>query len=1722
MRNSRRTRISNHTGSTLEVSAMNASTSVVSGGWTPLQDNLLLDAVQTHAGKWLPISNCLGSHRSPAQCEARHKHLESLGVTTVDDLLRLRANGSIATDANPWKSVFNLYDNQNHTIRSPVSRTSLAMNTLNHTIAQTINSSINTINKNSSGTTSTVVKRPDKSRKSQTPVALVQTPITSSLKTPVIQSMTMNTMRTVKSRHAKQGMTPSLQPQPMRPPLKTIQASSPVAHSITTTVTTRAKSYRPHLGVATNVFPECPQKCSSIRRGSSPSCSLPTPSCSNIAAVHSSSQAKLQSAKVNTKKSRKAAKVTRIHAAASEPTLLSKMKQTRLDCPESTINHTAVPVDSISNESQFFQSLEALQSALSMPPNLSEFSFVTKPPASLTNWTNSTSDYLTSECQPLLSSEANLLDAMFNTVQNSTDNQTNDINTCTKPLTVFNDNVFTLEDLFADDSAITFHTSKVDTGDHPSQTLVSSDLDNTLKNSNIQNYNPTLSMLNQLGSDINTGSEFTNTMSTHQQPIPAQERRINSSHLDGDLFDLINWDVDVDMSLAKDQLHENTCISNPIKPSSLIQPQHDLDSLDQTLNSLIFNDHLSQTALDSVPKLANDCFMGQIYQPIVTQSQSEQPLLPVNISQEEQNNQMLHDLFGKDFWAHSEMDLSSMADPCPIPLDALTPDMMQLYRSLSGVFPDNSVASLPADSNVSTAPFYTSIGNTTNTAEKSTLKHKSLYSKPSKSLLTTTAPPIPSKNSGGLVMPGLQSHNQIKPDQRVSRSKVYPLRKVSCNTFDTISSKPPCITNHHSIHPMCGDPTTPMNVQSDDDFLASNADESDLFITRDEVEDLYKETVEMSHFSHHSVQSSDFTLDSPDWINGSNNIFSVDQIQQIQLQLAQNFQLCVQSYCIERQLKGNPSRECQFWEAQLLNHTVARENAIARYGSHTLFNFNGADKVAHVLSHSFDHLSLEATEFAENYEWAVQLKIKKEFLGSGGFKGNSKIKSVRAAVLPENVSKLLEKFDSGFDEELKPNIVRVNRSHLVGFSPEEDALLLYGLLHYGFNDWPSIRAHYLPARTYSQIKYRYKNLVHRGKTANKIKEFYLQPFRALRLAENQLVISGAQVFGPAFKYATAQLLPQCPDTLIRTGWNDLVCIGQIKYYWDAIVFNKSTINTDSMFGMARTKKRKSLALDASTSFITKRPRQFHSSSGNEPIPAPVASKLPNMDLAMPITELLPAMSQADLVALWMSATIQLSKSAGIPIHADTNPTCSNTASTSQTTTSIPQMNADTRTQLNTLLQVSLAEPTLTPAHQSTDMTQVIPFINSDAFAALTQLIQQQIGTVPLSITNPRQTISHTQSASSINSSVLNTATTRLQRPSKIASKPILQTPKRTSPTESWLNQSSDAGYLASVQSSEPDLMATAPLTPPSFITRPMAKKSHLSLVTPIERKPASSLGQTGCALNKSSTHRHGTTQATAVKTHLNSDMMNWNSDFETDFESGVNAGDTPRSFKSSVPPLITARRSSLVNSIPPGDDIKRRASTYANSPLNLFPGSETKVFSHDANVYGTTDCNIEQSTAFISFSGAYNCDTDSDDDELKVGSSGQDGCENKVRIVSDDATLCGYDTPTVHLTSSVVSKPLEMNAVNAVTTKPLARKADSRLSIYTASRQYDSATSDNEYINNGGISRTVRKTGSRLRRGRNDPMLILRSATSRRNGSKDFGDYPVLSKRGIVSSYMSS
>ena len=349
-------------------------------------------------------------------------------------------------------------------------------------------------------------------------------------------------------------------------------------------------------------------------------------------------------------------------------------------------------------------------------------------------------------------------------------------------------------------------------------------------------------------------------------------------------------------------------------------------------------------------------------------------------------------------------------------------------------------------------------------------------------------------------------------------------------------------------------------TQTDDGFVSGN-EENDLRISRDEVNDLFQDAMQ-TFPSYEQLNKPTPKMQEPKWVNGrSSSLFSWDQIVELQTQLKQHLQLCVQAFCIETVVKGRHNQDVKYWETQLNHISRSFQTGKRQNGEETIFKIPGLQYIPYVLQIEHDAGSEECLAFNRKYGGSVTPQHKERFLElSSNGKYVNPLMEEKVARLPSIYNYAFGVFNGIFESELIPYILPLRKVRLNTFSAAEDKLLFVGVLHYGFSDWASIRAHNLPARTSRQIKSRCKNLVQRRCGGSEIRELFLQPFKPFTVIERHILKVGIDTYGSAFKLMAPNVF-QCPDIFIQQAWNELVSTGECLVTWDLTpVLSKPPIN----------------------------------------------------------------------------------------------------------------------------------------------------------------------------------------------------------------------------------------------------------------------------------------------------------------------------------------------------------------------------------------------------------------------------------------------------------------------------------------------------------------------------------------------------------------------------------
>jgi hypothetical protein len=164
-------------------------------------------------------------------------------------------------------------------------------------------------------------------------------------------------------------------------------------------------------------------------------------------------------------------------------------------------------------------------------------------------------------------------------------------------------------------------------------------------------------------------------------------------------------------------------------------------------------------------------------------------------------------------------------------------------------------------------------------------------------------------------------------------------------------------------------------------------------------------------------------------------------------------------------------------------------------GDYSFFNVRGLHLVPKVFCIPVNMELQDSVDFKYNLKIAVQPKVKSRFLESKDSPNNStkkRAKQLKIVPLTESIQKTLDVFTGIFDHKLMPEIIPVVQSDIYDFSTFEIELFFLGLQSFGFSDFASVRAYYLPTKTVTQIRRKFQNVKYRkaSKGMEKIKVFH--------------------------------------------------------------------------------------------------------------------------------------------------------------------------------------------------------------------------------------------------------------------------------------------------------------------------------------------------------------------------------------------------------------------------------------------------------------------------------------------------------------------------------------------------------------------------------------------------------------------------------------------------------
>ncbi|KAJ3378984.1 hypothetical protein HDU84_007139 [Entophlyctis sp. JEL0112] len=299
------------------------------------------------------------------------------------------------------------------------------------------------------------------------------------------------------------------------------------------------------------------------------------------------------------------------------------------------------------------------------------------------------------------------------------------------------------------------------------------------------------------------------------------------------------------------------------------------------------------------------------------------------------------------------------------------------------------------------------------------------------------------------------------------------------------------------------------------------------------------------------------TKSEPQWAWTAGQIFSAQQLLLLKLQMNNNFQIVSQAFIIEKERHGPGADNTLHWERQLKMLDSQRNWAIKTYGPTSYHNTTPISKLEQILNlhtgSSGRQRSAASREFVKhmNFQYTdseYQL-AKKKMNGSNSVAVSKSLAAgkLTATVVPLSPSliKLGEICRLSWDKTLVPEIFRV-RKRMNEFLPQEDALLARGILVFGSNDLPSIRAHCLPVRTVDMLSARIKAFEGRKNKPNAIKTLMLRPFKPITLIEKDFMREGIRANGQAYLQTILDVFPQHPIQVIKAAWTTMHLLSEVN------------------------------------------------------------------------------------------------------------------------------------------------------------------------------------------------------------------------------------------------------------------------------------------------------------------------------------------------------------------------------------------------------------------------------------------------------------------------------------------------------------------------------------------------------------------------------------------------
>ncbi|KAI9595781.1 hypothetical protein BDF19DRAFT_47551 [Syncephalis fuscata] len=293
------------------------------------------------------------------------------------------------------------------------------------------------------------------------------------------------------------------------------------------------------------------------------------------------------------------------------------------------------------------------------------------------------------------------------------------------------------------------------------------------------------------------------------------------------------------------------------------------------------------------------------------------------------------------------------------------------------------------------------------------------------------------------------------------------------------------------------------------------------------------------------------------YARADNYLFTIDQLQLLRRQQENNLQLLMQSYTVERQMRGENNNEMlDHWRHQLMTlvrlkeqattsttlvtttTTPAAENKERTVAFPSLHDTIGLDIVTEWITAPLPQ-GPDDMQFVRDMGKPVRRR-RRIPVGKDGDKAQFfwEAHENKPLCLPKSLQELNRAFSTIFDKALVPQIICANTRARTSFFPAQDALLLIGLHAYG-DDWHSIRSHLLPNMTAKQLATRFSNLKSRRYPSNPVKDWHLMRVKALSLEEEEKLRKGVAHFGRKFKLLNARVLRNRPPVMLRQAWREM-------------------------------------------------------------------------------------------------------------------------------------------------------------------------------------------------------------------------------------------------------------------------------------------------------------------------------------------------------------------------------------------------------------------------------------------------------------------------------------------------------------------------------------------------------------------------------------------------------